>query len=216
MAVDEKFILEAVKKNDSPNDSRPQVRVVPLSDFLQGKSQVKHFIRPQSLSESQLARLNIFANSNFHKNYTKLHAGFTITIPTMKWLLIFLAFFSIIYTWQKNGVTNSSLSAGLIIIGIIGLAYFSLAWACRCEWGAKTTERLFRKFGWSNWLVERKYEWFCSKLVLLADKEIGGQIYLHAPSEHEVQPRHIVLACEKLDWKSVYMQDNNKKKSDGI
>jgi len=86
---------------------------------------------------------------------------------------------------------------------IIYLMYRLLAWSFRCDWGVKATENLFRKTRLGRWLVDIKYEMFCSKLVMLAENEIGGPSVSCLPNESEAQPKHIAKACEKLGWRPV-------------
>lgn len=219
IAIDEDEILEAVKNSDSSVDSQHQVRVVPVSTFVADKSLLLHCIRPEILSGYQLAHLKSFANSSSGKGYTKMHAVFTAIIPLTKVIFSLLAIFSTVNLWndipQSGRGTNFFVSA-LFINGIIYISYLLLTWSSRCEWGVKTAESIFRKCGWGNWLVERKYEMFCSRLVLLADKEVGGQIDVHTTNEYEVQPKHIVDACKRLGWQFVDVQVNTRKNTDSM
>ena len=75
-----------------------------------------------------------------------------------------------------------------------------MVWSNRSKWGVKETEQIFRKTSIGRWLVDKKHDMFCSKLVLLADKAIGGPLSNQLPYEEEVQPTHIVKACVNLGW----------------
>lgn len=200
IAVDEHHILEAAKKTDARADSQHQVRVVHVSQFVAGKSRVLHCIRPEILSSAQITKLRGFADSSQGNRYTALHAALTVVPLWMKYAFILLAAFSMADFWRTAPWALSSFVSAAGIVTGIGLFYALHAWSFQCEWGAKATENLYRKFSWGHWLVERKYEFFCSKLVLLADRAIGGPLAIHLPGEHEVLPRHFIPACKRLKW----------------
>jgi len=207
ISVDNESVLEAVKDSGPSADSRLQVRVVPINAFAANTTAMRHYIRPESLSPSQIAKLNTFAASNKETGYTAIHAAFTVLIPLMRVGFVILALISMFDLWSKAELselnTPSFLFAALGINGIIYLSYCLLSWSLRSDLGVKTTEHIFRKCSLGNWLVEIKYEMFCSKLVLLADKEISGPLDVYAPNENEIQPKHVAEACEKLGWKPV-------------
>ena len=77
-----------------------------------------------------------------------------------------------------------------------------MVWSNRSSWGVKETEKIFQFFSVGRWLVKKKCDMFCSKLVLLADQVIDGPLSNLLPYEEEVQPVHIVDACIKLGWAS--------------
>ena len=204
IALDENSILEAVKENDSSIDLPRQIRVVSVSHFLADKSKERQYIRPEKLSGDQLAKLQNFTDSKLGVGYTAMYAAFTAFLFFIKFLFIIFALATAVWLWVNTPwsvlMTSSFFIAVLVIYLIIYGEYKLLDWSYRCEWGVKATERVFRKFKTGKWLLERKQELFCSKLVLLADTAIHGQLKAHTPSEHDVQPGHVVEACEKLKW----------------
>lgn len=206
MAVDANTVLEATKLSKEKIDGT-EVRVLGLESFLNGRSKTKLLIRPQALTENEVIDLKIFFESVSRKRYNAFGAAMTAVIPLMGILL---------GAWFLNGFTNSLLDliAGQVapesisffvvtsffMFLFVFLIYELLVWSFRCRWGVEKFEKLFRKTTIGNWLVNRKHDTFCSKLVLLADKAVGGPLAEKLPNEDEVQPRHIVEACHGLGW----------------
>lgn len=207
IAVNSESVLEAVKAGSTTAAFSPQVRVVPIKVFAANTSAMRHYIRPDKLTISQIEKLNSFVNSNNEKRYTALHAALTAFIPIMALCFGALAVISTFDSWIKaeSSVVRSSFFwlAVPTINAIIYFMYRLLAWSVRSDWGVKATENIFRKTRLGRWLVDIKYEMFCSKLVMLAENEIGGHLVSCVPKESEVQPKHIAKACEKLGWRPV-------------
>jgi hypothetical protein len=207
IAVDKEFVLEAVKGRGNSADSQPQVRVVPLNVFAANTTARRHYIRPEKLSPSRIEKLNAFAALNNETGYTAIHAAITAFIPIMRIAFSIIAIISMFDIWSKaepsEVLTPSFIFSALIIIGIIYLLYRLLSWSFRSDWCVKTTEDIYRKCSLGNWLVEIKYEMFCSKLVLLADLAVSGPLGAYVPNENEIQPKHVAEACKKLGWKAV-------------
>lgn len=208
IAVKENLILEAVKSVGSASDSQGQVRVVPVSEFVANTSMVRHYIRPEKLSHSQLAKLQSFANSSSLNGYTSMHAFLTSTIPITRIFFILATIFSMVERWNSDppSITHTPLFyilPPIFFVVMFAVMYFLMVWSFRCKWRVEATENIFRKYWLGKWLVETKYEMFCSKLVLLADKEVDGSLHVEAPNEDEVQPKHVARACEKLGWQFI-------------
>uniref|UniRef100_E6QUA7 Uncharacterized protein n=1 Tax=mine drainage metagenome TaxID=410659 RepID=E6QUA7_9ZZZZ len=207
IAIDKDFVLEAVKDRDGSADITTQVRVVPIAVFAANSTAMRQYKRPENLPSSQIEKLNSFAALNQDTGYTAIHAAFTALIPIMRFFFIIVAIASMFYIWPKAGLaealTLSFIFSAFIINVIIFVLYRLLTWSFRSNWGVKATENFFRKCRVGNWLVEIKYEMFCSRLVLLADRMIGGPLAKYLPNEDEIQPKHFAEACQKLGWETV-------------
>ncbi len=207
IAVSSESVLEAVKAGGNTHCLSQQVRVVPIEVFAANVSAMRHYIRPDELTPQQTEKLNLFVNSNNENRYTALHAALTAFIPIMALCLGALAIISTIDSLARaepSAVRSLPFWVGVLAINVfMYLIYRLMAWSFRSDWGVKATENLFRKTRLGRWLVDIKYEMFCSKLVMLAENEISGHLVSCLPSESEAQPKHIAKACEKSGWPQV-------------
>jgi hypothetical protein len=73
-------------------------------------------------------------------------------------------------------------------------------WSLRTNIGVATTEKLFATTRCGRYLIRIKQDMFCSKLVALAEKEIGGDLSSKLPAPEQCLPKHIFKICQKLDW----------------
>lgn len=203
IATGENTILEAVKGPKPRCNTTPQVREIPIDEFLNGSSKILHCVRPKSLTSQEALKLKNFVSAISEKTYTSINAAATVAIPWLKVAYIIFGTSWIFAIQDKIFSPQFAYEYALGTLVVYLLLYFMYRvqiWSFRCQWGVKTTERLFKKIRFGAWLVEEKYNVFCSKLVLLADKEIGGEIHKKTPDANEVQPGHIVKACKKLGW----------------
>ncbi|XQU09417.1 hypothetical protein P4544_06655 [Halomonas sp. LY9] len=207
IAINDEFILEAIKAHNGLGDYPTQVRVIPIADFADHATTIRRYIRPGGLSSSQQDKLISFSESEQNKGYTALHAALTALIPITRIFFIVIAIFSMIYIWPEaafiEAKKTSFFFAALSILGVIFFIHLTLVWSFRVRWGMEAIEAVFRKCRLGNWLVEIKHEMFCSRLILLADKEIHGPLAALLPNEYEIQPKHVAKACEKLDWEPI-------------
>lgn len=207
IAVTSERVLEAVKAGGTTDGLSQQVRVVPIEVFVANTTAMRHYIRPDELTTHQIEKLNSFVNSNNEKRYTALHATLTAFIPIMALCLGVLAIistFDLLARAEPSVTRSSPFWLGVLTInGIIYLMYRLMAWSFRSDWGVKATENFYRKTCLGRWLVDIKYEMFCSKLVMLAENEIGGTLVSYLPNQSEAQPKHIAKACEKSGWRQV-------------
>lgn len=212
IATSSSTILEATKQRRNSPEELNEVREVSLDDFINGSTKSLHLVRPESLSEDQIEALNNFLIEMQSKNYTALHAFFT-AVPS---IVTFWITFTYLCESVRLGIITLT-SGGNILAFIIAMAVTAgfiftfiklLRWSARIKVGVKKTEQIFYKTKLGRFLVDKKYDMFCSKLVLLADKAIGGPLQEKFPYEEEVQPRHIVEACFQLGW-LVMEKENN-------
>lgn len=203
IAIGDDLILDAVK------GAPPQVRTLPLKQFVAEAVAIRKYTSPK-LTTSQISKLAAFAKSAEMKRYNAAHAALTVTIPFMKFLFSGLAMLSLLDVWRRAATAGThwlpATGAYAVIAGLIFVSYRLMAWAVRTEIGVKKTEAIFQKFRLGNYLVESKHQLFCSKLVLLADKELNGRLSDLIPNESEVQPKHISEACRRLNWESEDVQ----------
>lgn len=68
------------------------------------------------------------------------------------------------------------------------------------------TERIYCKTRLGRAVVKKKYDMFCSRLVLRADLDIGGPLAALTPGEMEVHPEHLFKACDKLWGKPILIK----------
>jgi hypothetical protein len=197
IAIGDDLILDAVK------GAHPQVRTLPLQEFLAGAVAIRKYTHP-GLTSLQVSKLVAFAKSVEVKRYTAAHAALTVTVPLMKFLFCGLALLSLLDVLRQAAAAGTSwlaaVGACVAIAGLIYMAYRLMIWSFRTDIGVRNTEAIFRKFRLGNCLVEMKNQLFCSKLVLLADRELGGRLSDLVPNESEVQPKHISEACKRLGW----------------
>ncbi|MFM0647265.1 hypothetical protein PQR14_23325 [Paraburkholderia bryophila] len=202
IAVDEFNILEAVPAGKSGIDSTPDVRVIPISEFKEGKSAALHFSRPGHMTHNQLTKLKDFSISKIGKKYTLMHAGLTTFSPLVKYIFFIIAICSMVdvFLLSTPGHWTTSILASMSVGAIVLFFWFIMDRSIKSEWGIEWTENFFRKFSAGNWLVEQKHQFSCSKLVLMVDTEIGGHLHLHSPGKYDVQPGHIAKACKNMNW----------------
>lgn len=197
IAIGDDLILDAVK------GACPQVRTLPLQEFAAEAAVIRKYTHP-GLTTSQVFKLVAFAKSVEVKRYTAAHAALTVAIPFMRCLFSGVAVLSLYDVWRRAMAVNThwlpAVGSYVVIAGMIYVSYRLMMWSFRTKIGTKTTEAIFRKFRLGNYLVDIKYELFCSKLVLLADKELGGPLSNLVPNESEIQPKHISEACDRLGW----------------
>ncbi len=207
IAVSGESVLEAVKADGTTDGRRHQVRVVPIEQFAANASAMRYYVRPDELTTHQIEKLNSFIDSNNKRRYTSLHAALTAFIPIMALCFCVLAVISTFDSWIKadpSATHSSPFWLGVLTVNVIFyLMYRLLVWSFRCDWGVKATENLFKKTRLGSWLVDIKYEMFCSKLVMLVEKEISGPLVSCLPDESEAQPKHIAKACKKSGWQPV-------------
>jgi hypothetical protein len=203
IAISDDLILDAVK------GAHPQVRTLPLEEFVAGAVAIRKYTHP-GLTNSQVSKLAAFAKSVEVKRYSAAHAVLTVTIPFMKFLFSGVALLSLLDVWRRAATASThwlpATGAYVVIAGLIYASYRLMTWSLRTEIGVKKAEAIFRKFRLGNHLVEIKHQLFCSKLVLLADKELDGRLSDLVPNESEVQPKHISDACGRLGWVSEDVQ----------
>ncbi|CAM8653110.1 Permuted papain-like amidase enzyme, YaeF/YiiX, C92 family [Comamonadaceae bacterium] len=197
IAIGDDLILDAVKGDHS------QVRTLPLQEFVAGAVAIRKYTHP-GLTSLQVSKLVAFAKSVEVKQYTTAHAALTMSVPIMKFSFCWLALLSLLDVLRRAVAAGTSwlpaVGACVTIAGLIYLAYRLMTWSFRTDLGVKNTEAIFRKFRLGIYLVEMKNQLFCSKLVLLADRELGGRLSDLVPNESEVQPKHISEACKSLGW----------------
>ena len=206
IATSNDMVLEAVKGSGTTSDEKDGVRETPFAEFLSANNQAIVMERPQSLSATQISQLKSFTQSVKSKKYTVVHAGLTM-LRAFIWVLAIIMFLlSAIELFSINRKLGDNLDSYLISLVCVGsFLLFWVAvniWSFRTNFGVATTEKLFCKTRFGRYLVNKKHDMFCSKLVLLADREIGGLLSPKVPSVDEVLPKHIVKACEAMDWKS--------------
>lgn len=205
--VDDESVLEAVKVRRTTDGMSRQVRVVSIECFAANASKTRHYIRPENLTANQIEKLKSFVNSKNEARYTALHAALTAFIPIMKLCFVVAAIIATRGFWAKTesfaGQNMPFWLGVLTVYGIIYLMYRLMAWSFRSELGVKATENIFNRIRLGRWLVGIKYEMFCSKLVMLAEREIGGSLASYFPSEDEIQPKHIAKACKEFGWLAV-------------
>lgn len=196
------LLLEAVPTSGRKNE----VREVGLANLLSASDQVIVFERPQPLSTEQTAQLEKFTRSITSKKYTLFHAGLTLvgsfiwTLATIFFVLSAIDLFSIN---RSLGASFSSYFLALVYVGCFLVLWAALSiWSLRTNIGVPTTEKLFSKTRSGRYLVRIKHDMFCSKLVALAEKEIGGNLSHELPAPEKTLPRHIVKACQKTGWSS--------------
>lgn len=197
IAIGDDLILDAVK------DACPQVRIVPLREFVAEAAAIRKYTHP-GLTTLQASKLATLAKAVKLERYTAVHAALTIAIPFMKLVCSGVAVLSLYGVLRRAAAVNTHwlnvLCSCVIIVAIIYTLYRLMTWSLRTDIGVKVTEATFRKFLLGNYLVKIKHDLFCSKLVLLADKELDGPLNGLVPNESEIQPKHISKACEKLGW----------------
>lgn len=206
-------ILEATKLNKKRTSNPEEVREIPLEKFIQGCASHIHLIRPTELSNDQINLLNIFKEKIKERNYTTIHA----MITAVPFFIIIAICISFIYEFFNLGIktinSGRSILAFLIAMAIAAIfvyAYYKLMlWANRSKLGVEKTEKLFNRFKLGKLLVDIKHDMFCSKLVILADKAIGGELHKALPYAEEVQPGHIVKTCINLGWSYKEIISNN-------
>ena len=174
-----------------------------LGDFLRDKSKVIHLGRPHPISEDQKQKLHAFSHAQSAVRYTSLHAALSAALPVTRTACV-VTTVAALYQLLADPIRAGTFSVSLLLAGL-PIALFIhgpllVIWSSRFQWGVSATEQLFRKVPLGTWLVEQKYEMFCSKLVALADKELGGPISTAIPISRDAQPKHIVRACKKLKW----------------
>lgn len=194
------LVLEAVPTSDH----KDEVREMRFTDLFNSSDQIIVFERPQTLSTDQIYRLDNYAKSAKEKNYTIGHAVLTMA-GSFIWasaatffLLSALQLFSI--NRELGGSFGSYCLALTYVFFFFAIWAVVNIWSLRTNFGVPTTEKLFNKTRYGRYLVKRKHDMFCSKLVLLADKHIGGPISPNVHSPEEVLPKHIVKACEEMRW----------------
>lgn len=193
-------LLEAVPTSDR----KDEVREVCLADFLNRSDQVKLFERPHQLSKKQLCQLSEFAQSIKLKKYTIVHAGLTMLgsfIWALAWVFFILSAIDLLSLCKALEASFDSYLLALMYVGLLLTLWAVITvWSLRTNFGVPTTERLMGKTRFGRYLVRVKHDMFCSKLVALAEKEIGGRLFLELPAPEETLPRHIVEACQKMGW----------------
>lgn len=215
IAIDENTILEAVKGSKSRSDKLPQVREISVEEFVGGSSKYLHCRRPKCLTAQETIKLNSFSSAISEKTYTSINAAATVAISWLRVaLMVFVAGWFVVI---KDKLISPQFACGYAIVTLILFFYLYVLyqiqiWAFQCPWGVKTTERLFKMVRLGAWLVKEKYNVFCSKLVLLADKEVGGEIHRYTPDANNVQPNHIVKACKRLGWE-VCVKKNGRERA---
>lgn len=114
---------------------------------------------------------------------------------------------------------NRELGGGLdtYLISVFSVGAFLAFWAwltnysAKSNFGVATTEKIFNKCGLGRYLVNMKHDMFCSKLVCLADKEIGGSLSSKLKLRpDDVQPVHIAEACDVMGWNTVNIKDKSR------
>jgi len=204
IATGENIILEAAKGSKSRCNTMPQIREISVTEFLRGSSKILHCVRPNCLTSHEALKLKSFATVISERTYTSINAAATVAIPWLKAAYIILGLDWILQIQDKllsSQLAYEYVLYTLVLYLVLYFVYRIQIWSFYCQWGVKTTGRLFKKSRLGAWLIEEKHNVFCSKLVLLADKDVGGEIHNHTREENEVQPRHIVKACRNLGWK---------------
>ncbi|WGY46860.1 hypothetical protein [Vibrio sp. ABG19] len=189
-------ILEAVKSNS--NEEYHDVREITLNDFLKDKSKVILLNRPNDLTGNEHAQLMRFSTEVKAKDYTWVHALATTILPLYKFLLMIVFFISIFTISSENLFVYFGV-LGVVSVFLFGV-YKLMALATRSSFGVETTEKIYSKCSLGRYLVRKRYDMFCSKLVLLADREIDGQLSKALQYEDEVQPTQVVESCKSLGW----------------
>lgn len=204
VAVNSTQILDAIPSKK--DEERADVDLVSKADFIKDAEKVIHFKREPPLTAEQKERLAEFAEYAKTKNYTRTHAGFTLYLPVI-FILLTIFFSSLIFSLFSSILVSDNMesigvySIGIIVIALIWLGVFKLyKWSTRVKWKVKEVEILFQKTKYGSWVVAKKYDMFCSKLVLLAEQAIDGELCAHLPNEDEIHPKHIVNACIKVKW----------------
>ncbi|ENG7521811.1 hypothetical protein ABVD55_005039 [Vibrio harveyi] len=206
IATSNNKILEAVKSDN--NEESHDVREITLNDFLKDKSKVILLNRPNKLTGNEHAKLMRFSTETKIKDYTWMHALATTILPLYK-IVLMIVFISSIFT-----ISTENLSVYFGVLGVVSAFLFGvyqlMALATRSSFGVETTEKIYSKCSFGRYLVRKRYDMFCSKLVLLADREIDGQLSKALQYEDEVQPTQIVESCKSLGWEVQYITTPSK------
>ncbi|WP_273859897.1 hypothetical protein [Photobacterium sp. GSS17] len=201
IATSHNTVLEATKSTATTSD---EVREISLAEFIDANDQVILLEKPGSLSLMQSKQLESFVQSLKSKRYTVVHAGFTI-FPGFIWTLATLLILaSSIELFSINRELGASLKSYFIALAmtIIFICLWAVAniWANRTKLGVAMTEKIYCKTRFGRYLVNKKHDMFCSRLVLLVDRDLAGGLSPKVPDENEVQPKHIVNACRAMGW----------------
>jgi hypothetical protein len=207
IATDDKKILEATWSKKDKHKNKIDVNDIPIEEFIANK-EVFHLIRPDSLNQQQEKLLKKFTFEKKNQGYTALHAALTTINLILPISLIGIFIYLIYETYNKYSFANNGIFATIIALclaAILLILFFQfMKWSNRSTWGDDFTEKLYRKTRLGSWLMDRKYDMFCSRLVLLADREIGGPFWNEFPYPNEIQPKHFVKIGKKLGWAPTY------------
>jgi hypothetical protein len=203
IVINETQVLDAV----IGKGKRPDVNIVDLAKFKEPTTKTVWIKRLPEVTEDQAAKLIEYASSAKEKKYTKLHMALSALLPVLSLVLklLFIAT-AVDYFPYINDTTNTQITfhSYFVLLLFVGLslwgAYIAMAWSSRTNWLVKQCETVFRKTRIGNWLVDRKYDLFCSKLVIEADAKFGGDLSKVFPYAHEVWPSDITKECERLGW----------------
>ena len=206
IAISSEHILDAIPSKKV--EERADVDFVTKAKFVEGASKTIHYRRNNPLSDEQIENLTEFAKYAKTKSFTKIHAAGTLFLLILNMLLAAL-FLPIVYKLILSMLGESLVDYFVYFVFIVG---FLMVWIClslmfsklvRTKYKVKEVENLFRKSRLGSRIVENKYNLFCSKLILEAEGAIDGDLLPHLPNEDEIQPKHVVKACEILNWKVV-------------
>jgi hypothetical protein len=208
IAVNSTQILDAIPSKEY--EERADVDLVNKADFIKDAEKVIHFKRQPSLTTDQKKRLDEFVKYAKTKKYTRTHAAGTLSLPFYN-ILLTIFFIPFIALMSLTALYDADLSENvfmhvtkIVTVLVIWIVFFKFVkWSSGNKWKVKEVEFFFQKAKFGSWLVAKKYDMFCSKLVLLAEQAIGGELSPLLPNEDETQPKHIVRACEKLKWEII-------------
>ena len=206
IAINSNLILDAIPS--TKGGGRTDVDFVTKAKFIEGASRRVHYKRKPPLTDEQINSLNEFAVYAKTKKFTKTHAAGTLFIPILNFLLaafflplVYLIFISMFGSNSEDYVTCLVFIVGFLLIWLcLSMVFTRLT---KVKYKVKEVENLFRKTDFGSRLVEKKYNLFCSKLILKAEEAIGGDLLPYLPNEDEIHPKHVVKACEKLKWEII-------------
>ena len=190
-------VLEASKEKTS-NSAKCEVRESQLTEFLDGSTKIMHLIRPHELTPEETRVLRGFTKSASEKGYSALHASMTVVPQYVRLAFGGLCLFSLV---DSPTINSNPLFSALLAVFLFMVCELLIC-SYRSKWGVKKMEEWYCKTKIGKYLVEVKSDYFCSRLVLAAEKFMSSNLPDHLPNEDEVQPRHIVKACKKLGWQS--------------
>jgi len=204
IALDERFVLEATKRGKGGDPQEPEINATPIDVFLSKQSAVLHLSRPKPLSRADSERLREFQLEQRANRYTSFHAALTALLPLTLLMCSCIAIIQVYDLWaapiQEGKFSSPHLASGLVITALVYGPVFVIL-SSRIGWGEKAVERLFERAAVGRIVVEQKHAMFCSKLVILADQRIGGDLGNAISYAQDAQPKHIVRACRTLGWK---------------